>query len=378
MIQGIEDILTKTHPSNENRLSARDSRVATARHPRMLCDASRAIASVVSTHDDHLYDLSVVIVSFNTRNALRESLQSVDREVKDLKSEIFVVDNGSVDGSPEMVEHEFPHVRLIRSAENLGFGAANNLAIEASRGCYVVLLNSDAFLCPGSLLTAVRNMEASPQVALAGGKLTGRDLSWQPSARMFPHVVTDAFVITGLAAKFPGSPIFGRFDRTWADPAEPSEVDWVPGAFSVIRAKVLREIGLFDPRFFLYSEEVDLCRRIKQAGYQIWYWPEIQVIHVGGESSRRLKGLDFSSADGQVTRWRMRSTLLYYRKHHGAMAWLVKWLELAMCGLSTLRNQFREEPRRTLKREANQNLAACMRLAWKETQGGRVSPPRPW
>ena len=119
-------------------------------------------------------------------------------------------------------------------------------------------------------------MERSPQVALAGGRLTGRDLSWQPSARMFPHVITDAFVITGLAAKFPKSPIFGRFDRTWADPAQPSEVDWVPGAFSIIRAEVLRKIGLFDPRFFLYAEEVDLCRRIKKAGYQIWYWPDIQ------------------------------------------------------------------------------------------------------
>ena len=378
MIQGTEEILTKINPLYENGLSGDDVHVLNARHPRFSIDASRAILRVGSTPDRCVYNLSVVIVSFNTRNALRESLQSVDREVKDLRSEIFVVDNGSVDGSPEMVEREFPHVRLIRSAENLGFGAANNVAIEASRGRYVVLLNSDAFLCPGSLLMAVGNMERSPQVALAGGGLTGRDLSRQPSARMFPNVITDAFVITGLAAKFPKSPIFGRFDRTWADPSQPSEVDWVPGAFSIIRAEVLREIGLFDPRFFLYSEEVDLCRRIKQAGYQIWYWPEIQVIHVGGESSRRLKGLDFSSAGGQVTRWRMRSTLLYYRKHHGAMVWLVKWLELAMCGLSTLRNRFRREPTRTLKREANRNLAACMRLAWKETQGGRVSPPRPW
>ncbi len=378
MIQGKEDTITKAHPPYEDGLLVGDSGAASARHPRSSIDASRAIAPAVSTPDDYLYDLSVVIVSFNTRNALRESLQSVDREVKGLRAEIFVVDNGSVDGSPQMVEQEFPHVQLIRSAENLGFGAANNLAIEASSGRYVVLLNSDAFLCPGSLLTAVRNMEGSPRVALGGGRLTGRDLSWQPSARMFPHVMTDAFVITGLAAKFPRSPIFGHFDRTWTDPAQPSEVDWVPGAFSIIRGEVLRKVGLFDPRFFLYSEEVDLCRRIKQAGYQIWYWPEVRIIHIGGESSRRIDGTDISRAGRQSLRWRMRSTLLYYRKHHGAMAWLVKWLELTMCALSTLRNQFREEPRRTLKCDANRDLAACMRLAWKETQGGRVSPPRPW
>jgi hypothetical protein len=378
MIQGIEDTRPKTHQSNERGLLDGEPHAANARHVRLSIDASRAITPAASATGDYRYDVSVVIVSFNTRNALRESLQSVDREVKGLRSEIFVVDNGSADGSPEMVGREFPHVQLIQSAENLGFGAANNLAMEASRGSYVVLLNSDAFLCPGSLRLAVRNMERSPRAGLAGGQLTGRDLSWQPSARMFPHVITDAFVITGLAAKFPKSPIFGRFDRTWADPSQPSKVDWVPGAFSIIRADVLREVGLFDSRFFLYSEEVDLCRRIKQAGYQIWYWPEIKVIHIGGESSRRLEGIDISSAGRQIIGWRMRSTLLYYRKHHGAMVWLVKWLELAMCGLSTLRNQFREEPRRTLKREANRNLAACMRLAWKETQGGRVSPPRPW
>ena len=372
MFQAVKEMPTKSRPSNGN------SNGAHSRGLPLFIDASSGTTPALSASDDCPYDLSVVIVSFNTRDSLRESLQSVDREVKDLRSEIFVVDNGSVDGSPEMVEREFPHVRLIRSAENLGFGAANNLAIQASRGRYVVLLNSDAFLCPRSLEAAVRNMERSPQVALAGGQLIGRDLSWQPSARMFPSVITDTFVITGLAAKFPKSRIFGRSDRTWADPAQPSEVDWVPGAFSIIRAEVLHEIGLFDPRFFLYSEEVDLCRRIKKAGHQVWYWPEISVIHIGGDSSRRIDGTDISSAGRQIVRWRMRSALLYYRKHHGAMVWLAKWLELAMCGLSTLRNQFREEPRRTLKREANRNLAACMQSAWKETQGGRVSPPRPW
>ncbi len=381
MIQGIEETLTKSYPSCEDELSSGHPHDAYVRHSALAIDTS-SDASSASTPpaalDDYLYDVSVVIVSFNTRNTLRESLQSVDREVGGLRPEIFVVDNGSTDGSPEVVEREFPHVRLIRSEENLGFGAANNLAIEASRGRYVVLLNSDAFLCPGSLRVAVKNMECSPHVALAGGRLTGRDLSWQPSARMFPNVITDAFVIAGLAAKYPKSPIFGRFDRTWADPGQPSEVDWVPGAFSIIRAEVLRKIGLFDPRFFLYGEEVDLCRRLKKAGYQIWYWPDVRVIHIGGESSRRIGGTDISPAGRQIVRWRMRSTLLYYRKHHGAMVWLVKWLELTMCGLSTLRNQFREEPRRSQKREANRNLAACMRLAWKETQGGRVSPSRPW
>jgi len=298
--------------------------------------------------------------------------------MSNLRVQILVVDNGSTDGSPGMVEEEFPYVQLITSAENLGFAAANNLAFGVAQGRYIVLLNSDAFLCPGSLRVAVEHMELSPRVALAGARLMGRDSSWQPSARMFPHVISDAFVLTGLAARYPRSRVFGRFDRTWADPGRPAEVDWVPGAFSIIRSEVLDQVGFFDPRFFLYAEEVDLCRRIKKAGHQIWYWPDIQVIHIGGNSSRRIEGLHFSSTGRQVMRWRMRSTLLYYRKHHGGMAWLAKWLELAMCGLSTLRSYFRDEPTRTLKYEANQNRALSMRLAWKETQGGRVSPPRPW
>jgi GT2 family glycosyltransferase len=200
-----------------------------------------------------LLDVSIAIVSFNTRDTLRESLRSIVCETGELSLEVLVVDNGSSDGSTAMVEEEFPDVRLIRSAENLGFGAGNNLAIEASRGRYIVLLNSDAFLCPGSLEAAVEGMDRFPQAGLAGGRLVGRDGSWQPSARMFPNVISDAFVLIGLAAKYPRSRIFGWSDRTWADPSEAAEVDWVPGAFSIIRAEVLRKVGWFDPRFFLYS-----------------------------------------------------------------------------------------------------------------------------
>jgi GT2 family glycosyltransferase len=323
----------------------------------------------------------VIIVSFNTKDILRECLESVMRESDGLQIEILVVDNHSSDGSPEMVESEFPSVRVLRSTINLGFGAANNLAIQAAGGRYVILLNSDAFLCPGSLKAAVNNMNLHPEVALAGARLVGRDFSWQPSARMFPSVFNDALVLTGLAARFPKSRFFGHFDRTWADPSEPAQVDWVPGAFSIFRAQVLDRVGLFDPRFFMYSEEVDLCRRIKKAGYQVWYWPDVQVIHIGGESSRQVKNLELSSSGStQLVLWRMRSTLLYYRKHHGAKVWLTKWLELAFYRLSYLRNRLSRDPRRRSSSRTSRlrNLATSIRVAWKETEGGRVSPPRPW
>ena len=276
--------------------------------------------------ETYTHDLSIVIVSYNTKDVLRDCLKSVQREAIGIKCEIFVVDNNSSDGSPLMVEIEFPQVRVICSAINLGFGAANNLAMQAAGGRYVVLLNSDAFLTAASLRVAIDHMNTHPRAALGGARLVGRDASWQPSARMFPHVITDVIVLTGLAARYPKSRFFGHFDRTWADPMEPAQTDWVPGAFSIIRAEVLHEVGLFDPRFFLYGEEVDLCRRIKKAGYEVWYWPEIVVIHIGGESSRNMSDVDVSGA--QVVNWRMRSTLLYYRKHHGRMAWLAKWLEV--------------------------------------------------
>jgi GT2 family glycosyltransferase len=329
-------------------------------------------------HKFQACDISVVIVSFNTRDVLRESLQSVQRESGNLSVEIFVVDNHSHDGSVEMVAEEFPSVHLLCSQINLGFGAANNVALELAQGRYTVLLNSDAFLCPGSLHAAIDLMEKHPGVGLAGGRLVGRDHSLQPSARMFPSILSDFIVLTGLAHRFPKSKFFGHFDRTWADPMQPAEVDWVPGAFSIIRATALRQIGFFDADFFLYSEEVDLCRRIQDTGHKIMYWPQIVVIHIGGESSRQIKTLEMSSAGAQLIRWRMRSTLLYYRKHHGSAAFRAKYLELALYRFTALRNSLSSNPERKDRVRRNRNLAQLMHQAWQDTEGGRVSPERPW
>src|SRR5436190_1970390 len=127
------------------------------------------------------FDVSLVIVSFNTRDVLRECLLSVYREVGSLRVQVIVVDNASTDESPTMVDREFPEVELIRSNVNLGFGPANNLGFQSARGRYIVLLNSDAFLCPGSLQRSVAHMEATPTAGLSGGRLIGRDGSWQPS-----------------------------------------------------------------------------------------------------------------------------------------------------------------------------------------------------
>ena len=328
---------------------------------------------------------AVVIVSFNTCAMLHDCLQSVYEEIGQMAGaavEVHVVDNASQDGSPEMVEREFPAVRLTRSAVNLGFGAANNVALrtilEEGRARYAILLNSDAFPQAGAFFLALRLMDAAPGVGCGGARLTYPDGRDQPSARRFHSLVDDALVATGLAGTFPKSRFFGRAQRTWADPADAAETDWVPGAFMILRPQALREVGLFDERFFLYYEEVDLCRRLRAGGWKVWYWPEIVVTHICGESARTVRELEYASREAQVVQWRMRSTLLYYRKHHGAQAAMAMLMEQIHNMAIRLRNAKSSLPERRARAAQFATMTALMRDAWRETQGGRVSPPRPW
>jgi hypothetical protein len=332
----------------------------------------------IHTMDSSLFDVSIVIVSFNTRDVLRECLSSVYHQSGALRVQIIVVDNASKDGSAAMVEQEFPGIVCLRSEVNLGFGPANNLGFHSATGRYIVLLNSDAFLGEGSLERAVAHMDAAPSAGLGGARLVGRDESWQPSARMFPSVLGDLIVLSGLAANFPKSRLLGRFDRTWADPMEAADIDWVPGAFSILRAEALADVGPFDPRFFLYYEEVDLCLRIKQKGYSIWYWPDIVIVHIGGESSRQVRSLQLSRTGAQLTLWRMRSMLLYYRKHHGHSAWWAMMVEAAWYWLRSQRRRWSKSPDRRASAETDLSMVSIMGQAWRDTKGGRLSPQQPW
>lgn len=320
-------------------------------------------------------DISVLIVSFNTRDRLRECLQTLRTQTGDIRLETVVLDNASRDGSADMVQEEFPEVLLVRSDANLGFGNGNNLALQHAHGRFIVLLNSDALIPAPTLSLALSHMEAEPNVGMGGGRLLDPDGGWQPSARRFPSLLDELLIISGLAAKFPHSRFFGRFDRTWADPEVAAEVDWVPGAFAIIRRDLIERIGFFDPRFFLYYEEVDLCRRIKAAGFAVRYWPDLKISHIGGESSRTLKDMNFTSTGSQLTLWRIRSQLLFYRKWHGPLwAWLMKGLEQGWHRLRALRNRGRDQN----KVSESAKLVQLWDQAWRETQGGDVSPPQPW
>jgi GT2 family glycosyltransferase len=325
-----------------------------------------------------LPDISILIVSFNTCSILRDCLKSIPRPSRDLTLEVIVVDNGSQDDSLGMVRSEFRWVKAIQSDINLGFGGANNRAYEEATGRYIVLLNSDAFLAPDSLLISFQKMEADATVGLAGGQLLGRDGTPQPSARMFPNLLREFLGMSGLAHRFARSKFFGQNDRTWADPQIDAEVDWVPGAYSIIRRDVLEKVGFFDPDFFLYCEEVDLCLRIQKAGYKIMYWPSIKVIHIGGESSRQVKTLEVSRSGTQLILWRMRSTLLFFRKHRSYSTAAICLLEIVWYRLRAIRKSLKRIPDNQTEAANLRKHAQLMEQAWRETDGGRVSPPQPW
>jgi len=323
--------------------------------------------------------LTIVIVSFNTQDLLRRCISAVEHQSRTASCEVIVVDNDSKDGSAEMVEAEFPEIQLICANTNLGFAAANNRALSIARGRYIIALNSDAFIGADALSRAIAHMDDHPQAGLGGGRLIGLDASWQFSAGRFPSLLDKLLIMSGLAARNSKSRFFGRSNRSWADPLQPASVDWVPGAFMIVRREVLEKVGYFDERFFLYFEEIDLCRRVHAAGYEVWYWPDIVVTHVGGGSAKKSP-MTVSQVGTQVILWRMRSELLYYRKHHGALgAWGAMQIETWWHRLRALRRTAaRQRGGRDDAAADSRMIVATMRQAWHETRGGQVSPPVPW
>jgi N-acetylglucosaminyl-diphospho-decaprenol L-rhamnosyltransferase len=320
--------------------------------------------------------LTVLIVTYNSKRLIGALLEQLQPQLASLMAEVVVVDNASHDGTADELAARYPWVRLVRSEHNLGFAAGNNLGARHACGETLLLLNPDALPEPGAVEEGLKLMHQMPQVGMSGGRLLDTDGSTQPSARMFPTLFQELVVLSGMAARFPRSKLWGHFDRTWANPAQAAVVDWVPGAFAFIRASTFAQMNGFDERFFLYYEEVDLCRRLQAAGLQVHYWPQLRVQHIGGESAKTVTGQKVSKAGSQLTLWRVRAGLLYYRKHHGlAVAWAVNRLESRWHALRAWNAR-----RRGLIDKADESaaLVSVLQQAWGETMGGRVSPPRPW
>jgi hypothetical protein len=325
-------------------------------------------------------DLSILIVTYNSGALIGPLLDHLRaefaREREHLSAEVIVVDNASRDGTAALIRASHPWVQVIESASNLGFAAGNNLAARHARGRMLMLLNPDALPAPGSLREGVALMDAHPDTGLGGGELLGADGSRQPSARMFPTLRDELFTLAGLAARFPSSRVFARLDRRWADPEQAADVDWIPGAFVLIPAASWRRLDGFDERFFMYYEEVDLCRRLRAAGLAVRYWPQLKARHIGGASARTVGAERVSRAGAQLERWRMRSALLYYRKHHGALAAsCLHALEWTWYRLRQLRSAWRGRQDRVADFAAH---CAQLRQAWRDTRAGLVCPPRPW
>jgi len=320
--------------------------------------------------------ISVVIVSYNTCQLLEKCLNVLLKDSPEIALQIIVVDNASSDGSCELISSKFPQVTLIKSEKNLGFAAANNKGFALAKGKYVVLLNSDAFLHPGTLQNAFSKMENDPHIGLGGAQLVGLEGERQPSARPFPAFFNYFLRLSGLADKYPHSKIFGTGDGTVNGFKDARETDWVPGAFSIIRRSVLDRVGYFDEKFYFYYEEIDLCRRIKAAGYSVWYWPDVVVTHLVGGSSKSKTDSEYkANSNDKMMLWYFRSTFIYYRKYYGFVgAQVIKNIQMIWHYLRVWKNKIVDQN----KVGESQRIMNLLRQAWKDTQGGRISPPTPW
>ncbi|MEX0599167.1 MAG: glycosyltransferase [Rhodothermales bacterium] len=236
-------------------------------------------------------DLSVVIVNYNVREFLEQALRSVQRAGAGINMEVFVVDNNSVDGSPAMVREQFPDVQLIANARNVGFGTANNQALRQARGRYALVLNPDTIVQEDTFEKLIRFMDDQPDAGAVGCTILHPDGSFAlESRRAFPTPSVAFYRLIGLASAFPGSPVFGRYNMMYLPRDEVAEVDALSGSCMLVRRRALfgeDGAGLFDEDFFMYGEDLDLCYRIQQAGWKIYYTPETQIIHYKGESTKK-------------------------------------------------------------------------------------------
>ncbi len=234
-------------------------------------------------------DLSIVAVNWNTKDYLRRCLSAIRADPPDRELEVIVIDNASADGSAEMVRQEFAEVQLIENRENTGYARGNNQGIEASQGRYVLLLNPDVEVSPGTLDALVEFAEAHPDAAAVGCRLVGPDGRVERSCRSFPDPLAVLFEYAKLSRLFPKSRLFGRYRMTYFDYASEAEVDQPMGSCLLMSRAALHDVGLFDEQFPIFFNEVDWCYRAKQKGWKVYFTPAAEVIHVGGASTRQRR-----------------------------------------------------------------------------------------
>lgn len=254
-------------------------------------------------------ELSVVIVNYNTKDLLLQTLESVYRHAGNVQLEVFVVDNASTDGSDLAVASQYPSVKLVRNEVNRGFAFANNQAMRETSGRFVLLLNSDTIVQENTFRIMIDYMKKNVKVGAAGCKIIQPDGTLDLACRRsFPTPSNALYQALKLDKLFPKSPRFAAYNMTYLDEDEAHPVDSLVGAFMMVRREVIEEVGMLDEQFFMYGEDLDWCYRIKKTGWEIWYYPKTFIIHYKGASSQKKK-------------WRMiyefhRAMILYYQKHY--------------------------------------------------------------
>ena len=232
-------------------------------------------------------DLSVILVSYNTREFLAQALRTVSEASNAIEVEVFVVDNASKDGSPDMVAEQFPDVHLVRNARNLGFAAANNIALKQVSGRHVLLLNSDTIVRRDTLKLLVQFLDEHPEAGAVGCKILNPDGSLQPDCmRGFPTPMAAFCKISGLSRLFPNSRRLARYNMTYLDPQQTQQVEVLSGSCMMIRAETIAGVGLLDEGYFMYGEDIDWCYRMHSASWKLYYVPDTEIIHFRGESGR--------------------------------------------------------------------------------------------
>ncbi len=250
--------------------------------------------------------VSIIIVSWNTRELLLDCLSALYQHPFSDLLDVWVVDNASTDNTPAAVRHRFPQVNLVECAENMGFAGGNNLALERTASKYALLLNPDTLVMPGAVQALFEFMEAHPDAGGAGPYLLNPDQTLQASCYPFPSVRREFWRLFHLDFLYP----YGIYDMSRWSADQPRQVDSIQGACLMLRKETLGQVGLFDPHFFMYTEEIDLCYRIKKAGWNLFWVPAARVVHFGGQSTRQVALHMFISL--------YQTKIQFFRKHFGA------------------------------------------------------------
>lgn len=277
-------------------------------------------------------DLSIIIVNWNVKDLLRKNLQSIFKYTQGVEFEVFVVDNASKDGSAQMVMQEFPQVNLIASNENLGFAKANNLALEQAQGKYVLFMNPDMELVENSFPRLVELMEKDEKIALATCQLNYQDGSLQKNVKNNPGLCDQALILLKLHHLFQPKCLQEYLAKDF-DYTKEQGVKQIMGAFILSRGEIMRGVGGWDDDYFIWWEDLDLCKRIQNLGFKILYTPITKVIHYEAKSFEQQMSLEKQKRFN-------RGMALYFRKHAGLFSCLVvkllSYFSLALAWLSQI------------------------------------------